>query len=99
MYLMPSTLISNGALLLYQQRRKSKFIKNKIPKGALLLFHSVISPLALPVFFGEGARSGWGSNHDRMVNGKIQDYHQEVKVKSFRSEIHDLLGTVKPVLG
>ena len=34
-----------------------------------------------------------------MINGKIQDSHQEVKIKSFRSEIHDLLGTVKPVQG
>ena len=93
-------MISDGVLLLYQQRRKSKFIKNKIPEGASLLFHSVISSLALPVFFRGGAESGWGTKHDRTVyNGKIHDPHQEVEIKSLRSVIHDLLGTVKPVLG
>ena len=63
-------------------------------------YYSVISPLALPSsLFRGGAESGWGSNHNTMVDGKIQDSHQEVKITSFRSEIHDLLGTVKPVLG
>lgn len=42
---MSSTMISNGVLLLYQQRRKSKIIKNKILQGAgitLSLWHQSI---------------------------------------------------------
>ena len=63
---MPSTMISDGVLLLYQQRRKSKFIKNKIPEGASLLFHSVITlssvHLRFPFFSGEGLRVVGGLN-------------------------------------
>ena len=87
---MPSTMISDGVLLLYQQRRKSKFIKNKIPEGASLLFHSVISPLALPSFSGEGLRVvgvlnmiGW-----LMVKFKALPKKSRSKVSDQRSMIY-----------
>ena len=92
--------ISNGVLLLYKQRTKSKFrLRIKFLKEQYYCFTLSSVHSLFPFFRGEGLRVVRGSNHDRMINGKIQDSHQEVKIKSFRSEIHDLLGTVKPVQG
>ena len=90
MYLMPSTLFPMMYYCCTRNVQKVIQVKNKIPEGAVLLFHSVICPLALPVFSGEGLRVvrgvtmiGW-----LMVKFKTLTKKSRSKVSDQRSMIY-----------
>ena len=74
--------ISNGVLLLYKQRTKSKFrLRIKFLKEQ---YYSVISPLALPSFSGEELRVVGGLN----MIGRLVVKFKTLTTKS-RSKVSD----------